>query len=191
MPIGFPYAEEVQALIEARLEPLKIQSRNQSGTLGNGRPGSRRKHWVGYEGSTYPPPSDMDFGEQRDRDRIMRFSSYVEFVDLQKDYRPALAMHESVMELLDGALLPLEGIKSPLILTEDSLVDAGSEEEPVYRYRAQFTIGVNKIVRANPDDGKPLEPNQLVVGLWRSPTGEVGNRDTSTLDEDLIYNVET
>lgn len=178
-----PSAVQIYQAIEAHLFQVTDQSLDSSDVQGLGRVNIRAQHWVAYEGSSYPASDDRSSSA---RQRLMRFNHYVRFLELQRDWRDALTIHELLLNRLDGFLPLIEGVLEPLLANSDEIVSAGSRETPEFRYRGQYSILVQKEIAADVD-AIVLTPQTIRVGLWRSPTDYVGDQTVSTLD--MLLNV--
>ena len=175
-------ALDVQAALEERIESLSAEARNRSRTGGNiGQSGTRREFYIAYEDSRY---ENVGGGLNLGQTRLMTFASYVSFADLQSDFRPALTLHEALIDAIDGFRPNVAGVQMPFRVVDDRPVAVRSENGTIFRYRARYEIKV-ELVPSPSLDGREIDITAFQIGIWRSPIGEVGNAAVSTLDRTL------
>lgn len=204
---------DIQKALEYRIAPLQVRSRNRrgdpDGSTNRGR--VKSQFWVAYTGSEFDEPLNSggccttDF-EEFSQAHHLKFSAYVEVVDLQRDYREALELHELLMRVIANFSPNLEGIRSAFKVLQGDLVSSRVDGDLVYRYRSDYTIWVDHELvppdwgqdyyAEHPTDeqGHELDPTPVLpghyainVGLHRSPAGKIGQPPpTSTKDGEVF-----
>jgi hypothetical protein len=166
----------IQQQIEARIAPLNDEALNLNGDPygGDSRLRVQSQFWVAYQSSDYPTGTSYlpDANDSYSQNRELEFQHYVEVQDLRRDYAQALALHERLMAAIAGFRPLVDGVRSPLRLTNDAVVSAKVETEVVYRYRATYRV----LCKWVPQPLIPVPafvPRVFQYGIWRSPVDQV------------------
>jgi hypothetical protein len=166
----------IQQAIEARIAPLNDESLNLNGDPygSDSRLRVQSQFWVAYQSSDYPTGTSYlpDANDTYSQNRELEFQHYVEVEDLRRDCVQALALHERLMAAIAGFRPLVDGVRSPLRLTNDAVVSAKVENEVVYRYRATYRV----LCKWVPQPLIPVPvfvPRVFQYGIWRSPVAQV------------------
>jgi len=150
------------------------------------------EYWLAYTRSLY---SDSVFGFDTagntlvSQTRELEFASFVTVIDLRNNHRSALALHQLIINTLNGALptvllngIALEGIKTPLTIKSDQLL-APRGTMLTFRYEALYKISTNSIVVT--DNGGAEIFTGVNADIWKSDADHVADINYSILDAHL------
>lgn len=150
------------------------------------------EYWLAYTRSIYSegiPGYDIAGNTVVSQVRELEFASFVTVIDLRNNHRSALALHQLIINTLNGALpsvvlngVALEGIKSPLIIKSDQLL-APRGTVLTFRYEALYKISTDSIVVT--DNGGLEIFTGVNADIWKSDADHVSDNAYSILDAHL------
>ena len=185
---------QVQQSLEARIEPLQEMAYDRSALGGHDDtlPNVANSYSVAYEGSRYEEDAaSARMTEILTQTRTMIFASYVDVIDLQRDYRKALILLEAIVTAINGFRPDLPDVLSGFRVTDDAPIAVRSDRGTAYRYRARYEILTRHTSVPTLPPFDPVGVLRLRLGVFRSPVALLGEPPpVSTKDLEVLIDLE-